>query len=198
MTTIDRSPKQKFVDVALVLFSERGYYGVSLADVANEIGLTKQSVLHHFGTKEALYGEVLRQLSARFEAIVEETKAQPCGNDEKLALFLANLHAHMQSEPRDARLIARELLDNLDRAASSRKWYLKTFLDESVAILSERPEWRDRSLAEKSAVVWQMVGAVNYFAISGATLKGIWGAKRAREITKTFLPTLLQQTSQPK
>ena len=75
MTTKVRSSQQKFVDAALTLFSERGYYGVSLADVASELGLTKQSVLYHFPTKEALYGEVLQQLSNRFEAIVAEARA---------------------------------------------------------------------------------------------------------------------------
>ncbi len=189
------SPKQKFVDAALGLFAERGFYGVSLADVAAEIGVTKQAVLHHFKTKEALYAEVLRQLAERFEAIVTEARGARPDSESRLALYLERLNAHWQAEPRDARLVARELLDNLDRAETSWKWYLKAFLDESVALLAEQPQWQTRSLAEQTVAVYQLIGAINYFAISGATLKGIWGAKRTAATSKAFLPTLLQQAA---
>ncbi len=188
-----RSAQQKFVDVALTLFSERGFYGTSLADVAKELGLTKQSVLHHFRTKEALYAEVLRQLSVRFEAIVREVQLGPSGVTDRLKLYVEKLHLHLQAEPRDARLIARELLDNLDRAATSRTWFLKSFLDESVALLLSRPGWQDRSEDEARAAVYQLIGAINYFAISEPTLHGIWGQQRTEEMAKQFLPTLLHK-----
>jgi TetR/AcrR family transcriptional regulator, cholesterol catabolism regulator len=38
--------------------AERGYAETSLADVAAELGLSKGTILHHFGSKEALLGEV--------------------------------------------------------------------------------------------------------------------------------------------
>lgn len=195
MAIQSNSAKQKFVDAALDLFSERGFYGVSLADVANEVGLTKQSVLHHFNSKEALYREVLRQLSERFQAIVDAVKTEPVGGEQRFEIYLGKLHAHMQAEPRDARLIARELLDNLERADASRKWYLRAFLDDSVALLSAHADWRDRSAADRATAVYQMIGAINYFAISGATLKGIWGPKRSNDMAKAFLPALLARAA---
>lgn len=186
-----RSAQQKFVDAALTLFSERGFYGTSLADVAKELGLTKQSVLHHFRTKEALYAEVLRQLSVRFETIVKEAQMAPANGEDRLGHYVEKLHLHLQAEPRDARLIARELLDNLDRAASSRTWFLKSFLDESVALLATRPGWELRSEDEARAAIYQLIGAINYFAISEATLNGIWGKQRTSAMAGQFLPTLL-------
>lgn len=188
-----QSAQQKFVDTALTLFSERGFYGVSLADVGKALGLTKQSVLYHFATKEALYSEVLRQLSERFGAIVSEAKAHPGAGEERLEHLLNLLFDHMQTEPRDARVIARELLDNLERAETSRVWYLKDFLDECTSILSAHPGWSNRSLDEQTAGIYQMIGAINYLAISGPTLKGIWGAKRTNGMARAFLPTLLGQ-----
>ncbi len=188
-----RSAQQKFIDVALTLFSERGFYGTSLADVAKELGLTKQSVLHHFRTKEALYAEVLRQLSVRFETIVREAQLAATAPEDRLEIYVEKLHLHLQAEPRDARLIARELLDNLDRAATSRTWFLKSFLDESVALLLSRPGWQDRSEDEARAVVYQLIGAINYFAVSEATLNGIWGEQRTDAMAEQFLPTLLHK-----
>ena len=50
--------RERLLDQAEPLFAERGFYGVSIAAIASELGLTKQALLHHFGSKEKLYGEV--------------------------------------------------------------------------------------------------------------------------------------------
>ena len=58
--------KEKFLDVARKLFAEKGFYGVSIAAISSELDLTKQALLHHFGSKEKLYGLVLEGISERF------------------------------------------------------------------------------------------------------------------------------------
>lgn len=193
MTKPDNAAKQKFIDTALRLFSKRGYYGVSLADVADELGLTKQSVLHHFKTKETLYGEVFKGVADRLEAIMETVAARPGNGEEKLRIYLEKLHDHMQTYPLDARLIARELLDNLDRARSSRKWYLRRFLDESVALVAETPRWQRASLAEQTAATVQLFGAISYFATAEVTFEAIWGSDRIQATKDVYLAALLQQ-----
>ena len=42
-----------------MLFAERGYNGVSIADVASEAAVAKPSVLYHFADKDALWCEVV-------------------------------------------------------------------------------------------------------------------------------------------
>lgn len=185
------SPKKKFIDTALRLFSERGFYGASLADVAAELGLTKQSILYHFKTKEALYAAVLTDVSGRFDAIIEDVARLDQSAEKKLRFFLERLLDHAQHAPCDGRLIARELLDNLDRVETSRKWYLKTFLDKSVDLLTDLPKWRYRTEAERTAAAYQLIGAVSYFAISEPTLQAIWGRSKLDDTKDVFLSTLL-------
>lgn len=194
MTEAQKRSKQKFVDTAHRLFSERGYYGVSLADVADELGLTKQSVLHHFKSKRALYGEVFEQVAKRLEGIMDDVAAQPSIGDEKLRLYLQKMHDHMQTTPQDARLIGRELLDNLDRARSSRKWYLKHFLDQSIALVAATTRWRQASLDEQTAATIQLFGAVSYFATAEVTFEAIWGPDRLRGTKDAFLSVLMPET----
>ena len=63
------STRDQLLATARTLFAERGFYGVSIASIANEHGLTKQALLHHFSSKEKLYGEVLKEIADDFAAI---------------------------------------------------------------------------------------------------------------------------------
>ncbi|MGJ4925618.1 TetR/AcrR family transcriptional regulator [Bradyrhizobium sp. HKCCYLS2038] len=52
MPAADR--KAQIIDVASALIAERGYWGVSIQDVALRCQITDTAVLHHFGSKEKL------------------------------------------------------------------------------------------------------------------------------------------------
>ena len=57
MTQEERSEKsrQQILDAALKLFSHRGYGATSVRDIAEEAGLSKGNVYHHFPDKEAIF-----------------------------------------------------------------------------------------------------------------------------------------------
>ena len=55
--------RERLLDQAESLFAERGFYGVSIAAIANELGLTKQALLHHFGSKGKRDGEGLKRVT---------------------------------------------------------------------------------------------------------------------------------------
>jgi len=42
------------------LFSQRGYFGVSMQDIADKLSITKAALYYHFKSKEALTEELLR------------------------------------------------------------------------------------------------------------------------------------------
>ncbi len=67
----DGDTPAELIAAATRLFAARGFYGVSIAAIAEELGITKQALLHHFGNKEKLYSAVLEGIAARFdEALV--------------------------------------------------------------------------------------------------------------------------------
>jgi AcrR family transcriptional regulator len=57
MTQTERSEKsrQQILDASLKLFSHRGYGATSVRDIAEEAGLSKGNVYHHFPDKETIF-----------------------------------------------------------------------------------------------------------------------------------------------
>ena len=183
---MSETTRGQFIVAAQHLFAERGFYGTSIAAIAEELGLTKQALLHHFGSKEKLYGEVLQRLSGPLLENTREivgSEMDPATQLEELVVAQYRGHVH---DPDAARLIMRELLDNEQRAAKAGHWYLKPYLETLVgtvlAIESTGAIGRARALA----LVYQLLGAAHYFAVSQPTLTKIFSKALYRDAQACF------------
>ena len=56
-----RESQEIILETALEIIEKKGYGATSLRDIADAVGMTQAGLLHHFGTKENLLVEVLRQ-----------------------------------------------------------------------------------------------------------------------------------------
>ena len=59
--------KEKIFDVALDLFSKKGYDSVSLREIAEEVGIKKSSIYSHYPSKEAILMDIFEYLRNLFE-----------------------------------------------------------------------------------------------------------------------------------
>jgi AcrR family transcriptional regulator len=158
------------------LFAERGFYGASIASIAAELGLTKQALIHHFGTKERLYGEVLAQMARRLSGAVERARSSETAPERQLEALFLRLYANAVDHPEDTQLIMRELLDNRPRAEQAQSWHLKDFLGSMAAMVRKASTARALSETEALARVYLALGAFNFFVISEPTLTQMYGA----------------------
>lgn len=174
----------QFLETAERLFAKSGFYGVSIAAIADELGLTKQALLHHFGSKEKLYGEVLRRISADFEALAPEPSASTLEPAARLKSYFLRLLE--QSGQKRTQILMRELLDNRLRAETAGAWYLKGFLETLISMIKDVPGWQRSRDPEALAAIYQILGAINYYRISAPTLTGIFGSDAIAELNDVF------------
>ena len=59
--------KEKIFDVALDLFSKKGYDSVSLREIAEEVGIKKSSIYSHYNSKEAILMDIFEYFTKQFE-----------------------------------------------------------------------------------------------------------------------------------
>ena len=178
--------RQRLLDIAEQLFAERGFYGVSIAAIAREVGFTKQGLLHYFNSKEKLYGAILQRISDDFQE--QQTEAEQASEDpiESLKQFYAALAEPTVTNTRRTRLLMRELLDNNARATKAENWYLREFLERLIVMVKAIEGLQTLSDEEALIFAYQLLGAVNYFLISPATLSGIFGKDVMRRVSANF------------
>ena len=182
--------RQRLLDIAEQLFAERGFYGVSIAAIASEVGFTKQGLLHYFSTKEKLYGAILQRISDDFQDHQREALQASEDPVERLKKFYAALAEPTETNMQRTRLLMRELLDNNERAAKAENWYLRPFLDRLISMVKDVNKSEKFSDAHALAYGYQLLGAVNYFLISTNTLKAMYGAKFIEAISNDFIKNL--------
>lgn len=185
--TIMTEMQARIIARATQLFAERGFYGVSLAAIAEELGVTKQALLHHFGSKEKLYGAVLARLSERFAQAVEEAGQASGRAEDRVIGFFVRLARDARDDPGDTRLILRELLDNRQRALQADKWYLRPFLETLARMVQATGRWSAASEMQALAVAYHFLGAASYFAVSDPTLPRMFGPDRYAGLQTAFL-----------
>ena len=182
--------RQRLLDIAEQLFAERGFYGVSIAAIASEVGFTKQGLLHYFNSKEKLYGAIVQRISDDFQDHQREALQATEDPAERLEKFYAALAEPTETNVQRTRLLMRELLDNNERAAKAENWYLRPFLDRLISMVKDVNKSEKLSDAEALAYGYQLLGAVNYFLISISTLKAMYGAKFMEAISADFIKNL--------
>ena len=68
--------RQRLIDAAVHLFTKRSFAGTSLQMIADELGITKAAVYHHFHTREELLTAVVEPVRTQLQGIVETAEAQ--------------------------------------------------------------------------------------------------------------------------
>jgi TetR/AcrR family transcriptional regulator, cholesterol catabolism regulator len=89
MATLD-----EIVAAAAKVFRTKGYHAATVRDIAEEVGILKGSLYHHFESKEALLYLVVKEPIAQMYRTMREIAAAPGTATEKLRRAIA---AHLEA-----------------------------------------------------------------------------------------------------
>lgn len=59
--------KQKIIETALTLFSERGYDAVSVGEIAEAVGIKAPSLYNHYPSKQAIFDAIVETRALQYE-----------------------------------------------------------------------------------------------------------------------------------
>ena len=107
---MDRSADQ-IRTIAARRFAERGFAGTSLQTIADEVGISKPSLLYHYPSKEALRRAVLDELFEHWRQTLPRLLEHVTSGEARFDALTDELIRFFRSDPNRARLIVREFMD---------------------------------------------------------------------------------------
>lgn len=182
-----KSNKQRILNEAKKQFSTNGFYGTSIQSITDELGLSKQALLHYYPSKEKIYGAVLGEAADNLTNHL--SKAMESEHDSVKAIDTAidAFDEFHKSEPAISRLLIREMIDNIDRSKKAKQWYLLPFFDLFIsAIKKGQAEGVFNSKITPVVIMYQITSACHYYAISIPTLKKMLGPEEFQEMNRNY------------
>ncbi|QDY71639.1 TetR family transcriptional regulator C-terminal domain-containing protein [Qingshengfaniella alkalisoli] len=132
---IQKKNRKLILDAALDVFSQNGYRGATLDQIAEACGLSKPNILYYFNGKEEIHVTLLNQLMEIWLDPLEQMDPDGDPLDEICAYVRRKLEMS-QEFPRESRLFANEILQGAPRMQPHLQTRLKTLFDEKTSVLA--------------------------------------------------------------
>ena len=127
--------KELIVEVARRRFADHGFAATSLTEIAEEVGIRRPSLLHHFPSKEALYQEVLIDELADWGELVHDAVADATKGWAQVERVVRAAFQFFEQHPDFVRLIRREALDGGPMLSEQLRVVLRPMFDRGVNFL---------------------------------------------------------------
>jgi AcrR family transcriptional regulator len=175
--------RDRVIAAATRLFAERGFDATPIQAIADEVGLTKPALLHHFPSKEHLRQEVMSSILAYWSERLPRLLLAATSSEDRFDTVFGEVYRFFAAEPERARLIAREALDRPEEARELLRGVLPVVEAIAGYIRSGQAHNRHYQDADVTAYVMHVlqfiIGAVALSDVISPAL-GVREAGRAR------------------
>ncbi|MCT8972933.1 TetR/AcrR family transcriptional regulator [Microbaculum marinisediminis] len=166
------------LSTAISEFAEKGFAGARVDEIANQAGVNKQLLYHHFGNKDDLYRIALETV---YSEIREKERALDLGNltpVEAMRTLVGYSFDYLAEHPEFIKLVSDENAQGAPHAAQSKEltemhWPLVELLRETLVRGAKAGVFRDDM---DPVNVYISIAGISYFYFSNnPTLSAIFG-----------------------
>ncbi len=133
-TRIQEEKEELILEAALEVFSQRGFHGSTIDQIAEVAGMSKPNLLYYFRTKEAMHRALIDRV---LENWLEPLQAFDAEGDpeEEIRSYIRRKLEMAREFPRESRLFANEILQGAPHIAGVLDGPLKELVDEKAEVI---------------------------------------------------------------
>jgi TetR/AcrR family transcriptional regulator len=181
-TRIQREKREVILDAALQVFSENGFRGATLDQIAAVAGLSKPNMLYYYAGKEVIYRTLLTRLLETWLQPLEGIDPSGDPHKEIMRYICAKLE-FSRKFPRESRLFAIEILNGAPRLSGELDGPLQNLVDRSVGIFRK---WMDEGRLAKVDpyhLIFSIWATTQHYADFAVQMRAVLGDQDPDPIT---------------
>lgn len=197
-TRIQKKNTLAILDAALDVFSQHGFRGATLDQIARAADLSKPNLLYYFPSKEAIHVALLSGLMDTWLDPLRALDPDGVPVDE----IMAYMHRKLQMSrefPRESRLFANEIVQGAPRILPALEGELKTLVDEKAAVIQGWMDAGKLAPVDPHHLIFSIWALTQHYADFDIQVRTILGPETERNFhgARTYLDVLFTKLLAP-
>ncbi len=192
-TRIQKRNRAAILSAGLDVFSQFGFRGTTLDQIADAAGLSKPNLLYYFASKEAIHSALLERL---LDTWLDPLKAlDPGGDPNKEIIAYAQRKLAMSRDfPRESRLFANEILQGAPHIDAILHTDLKVLVDEKAQIIQAWSEAGKIASIDPYHLIFSIWALTQHYADFDVQVRAVLPKGDAYSGAEAFLVHMLERT----
>jgi AcrR family transcriptional regulator len=132
--------RERIRSAAIRFFAAQGYLGTSLQEVADAVGISKQLLLYHYSSKDALRTAVMGAVAELWSDLLPLLLEAVMGDPERMEAALDALLQGLDGQQDIARVVMLDLINNGASAAREADENVRPWMQLAVDQIQQRQE----------------------------------------------------------
>jgi TetR/AcrR family transcriptional regulator len=196
-TRIQKKNREAILEAALDVFSQHGFRGATLDQIAAAAGLSKPNLLYYFPSKEAIHVTLLSQLMDTWLDPLRDLDADGDPMRELRAYVRRKLQMS-RDFPRESRLFANEIVQGAPRMQAALATDLKALVDDKARVIRG---WADAGRiadVDPHHLIFSIWALTQHYADFDVQVRAVLGPGRdPLDEAERFLDTLFTRLLAP-
>ena len=177
-TRIQREKRELILEAALEVFSQHGFRGSTIDQIAEAAGMSKPNLLYYFKSKEAIFVTLIDRLMEAWLAPLREMDAD--GDPvREIRSYIRRKIEMARDFPRESRLFANEILQGAPRILPLLEGELKELVDEKAKVIGQ---WmREGKKADPYHFIFAIWATTQHYADFDVQVRAVLGPDRGGE-----------------
>ncbi|MAM61501.1 TetR family transcriptional regulator C-terminal domain-containing protein [Maritimibacter sp. UBA3975] len=197
-TRIQRRNRETIREAALDVFSQHGFRGATLDQIAQAAGLSKPNLLYYFPSKEAIHVELLAHLMTDWLEPLRALDATGDPVEEIVAYVLRKLDMSREM-PRESRLFANEIVQGAPRIMELITSDLRPLVDEKAGVIAAWAQAGKIAPVDPYHLIFSIWSTTQHYADFDIQVRGVLGVQGSEHFddARAFLTHLYTSALAP-